>query len=327
MALPASRTEFKEYCLEQLGAPVLEINLAEEQIQNQIDYALSKYAEYHFDGTIKHYYKYQVVANLFSDAIHHLTLVSGGTGYSNSDTVVFSSNGHHALSANAEATITTNGNGTITAVNLANNGAGYATTPTISITTSGGSGASITAELGGYIELPENIIGISRVFPLSYLSTGADMFSINYQMALNNIYTLTNSQLVPYYMSMQHLQLFHDVLVGQTPFRYNKNHNRLYIDKAKQRLTLGEYIVFECYNVLDPDTYTDIWKDRWLIRYATELMKKQWGTNLKKFSGMMLPGGIVFSGQTIYDEAVEELKVLDDELLNSWSIPVLDIVS
>lgn len=323
MSLPSSREQFKDYCLRQLGAPVLDINIADEQIEDNIDYALSYFAEYHFDGTEKIYYKYQITGNVYSDAVHHVTLDAPGTLYSNTDTITFTGGSGEPATAN----LVTHANGSIASVNLLTNGDGYANPPTITINTSTGSGGAISAHLGGYIDIPENIIGVGKVFPFSYFTSSQDMFSVDYQLALNNIYTIINSQLAPWYMALQHLQLFHEVLVGRTPFRYNKIGNKLYIDKLKARIKLGEYIVFEAYNVLDPETYSDVWKDRFLLKYATALIKRQWGTNLKKFSGVMLPGGVQFNGQVIFDEAVEEIKALEEEMLNSWSIPVLDIVA
>lgn len=325
MALPSSRQTFKELCLNNLGRTVLQVNVSDEQIENQIDLALQYYADYHFDGTQKHYYKLPVTANLHSDAIHHLTLDAGGTLYSNADTITIANpvSGSNVATAN----LVTYANGTISTVNLLTNGSNYAGAPTVTINTSTGSGASITATMGGYVELPDNIIGISRVFPFHYFSAPNDMFSVEYQFALNNLYTIANSQLVPYYMAKQQLQLFQQVLIGLPSFRFNRRANRLYIDVLNERLRIGEYMVIETYMVLDPSIYSEVWADRFLIRYATALIKRVYGTNLTKFQGGMMPGGVAFNGNKIYDDAVQEIKDLENEMLNSWSIPVPDIVA
>ena len=324
MALPTTREEFKSLCLRNIGDTVLDINISEEQIEDQINIALQYFNEFHFDGTQKIYYKLPITANVRSDAIHHLTLVTGGTGYQNTDTVVITS---PPIGNVAIANIVTYSNGTIQTVNLIDNGQNYSLIPTVTITSNTGSNASITAHLGGYFEIPENIIGISRVFPFHFFTTSNDMFSLEYQMAINNMYSIINSQLVPFYMSKMHLQLFQEVLVGRTSFRFNKNVNKLYIDVLNQRLKVGEFMVIEAYSVLDPETYTDIWKDRFLIRYCTALLKKVQGTNLKKFTGVMLPGGVAFSGQQMYEEAVEEIKELEMEMNSTWSVPVVDMIA
>ena len=324
MALPSNRQEFQDFCLRNIGDGVIDINLSEEQISDQIDLALSYYADFHFDGTQKTYYKIPITANLHSDAIHHLTLVSAGTLYSNADTITIA--GPTSSGNTATANLVTYANGTINTVNLIDNGSNYGEAPTVTITTSTGSGASITSTLGGYAVLPENIIGISRVFPFHFFSSSNDMFSVEYQFALNNLHTIANSALVPFYMAKQQLQMFQEVLIGRPSFRFNRHANKLYIDVNNARLKVGEYLVIEAYMVLDPETYTDVYKDRMLIKYTCALLKKLWGFNLSKFNGMSMPGGLAFNGQKIYDDAVQEIKELEQECLNTWSIPCVDMI-
>lgn len=325
MALPTSRSEFKQFVLRNLGKTVIQINVSDEQVEDQIDLALQYYADYHFDGTQKHYYKIPITANLHSDAVRSLTISAGGTAYSNSDTITISEpvSGSNVATAN----LTTYSNGTISSVNLITNGANYPSAPTVTINTSTGSGGSITAELGGYVEIPENIIGISRVMPFHFFSAANDMFSVEYQFALNNLYTIVNTQLVPFYMAKQSLQLFQEVLIGRPSFRFNRHTNKLYIDVLNERLKVGEYLVVETFMVVEPTKYTNVWEDRWLIRYTTQLIKRLWGEHLSKFAGGKMPGGVEFNGQKIYDDAVAEIAKLEDEMLNSWSMPALDIIA
>jgi hypothetical protein len=127
-------------------------------------------------------------------------------------------------------------------------------------------------------------------------------------------------------MAFTHIQFLEQMLVGQQPLRYNRHVNKLYIDMDWNIINEGDFIVAEAYQVVDPNTYTDVYKDRWLLKYTTCLIKKNWGTNLKKFSGMQMPGGLTFNGQQIYDEAVQEEKELMLELVNSWSLPASDLI-
>ena len=172
-----------------------------------------------------------------------------------------------------------------------------------------------------YIVLPENIIGAVHIFPIGTGINTNNMFNIRYQIALNDLYTLTSVSMVPYFMAMQHIQLLEQLLVGKQPLRYNRHTNKLYIDMAWDIVQEGDYVIVEAYEVIDPEVYSDAWGDRWLLRYATELIKKQWGMNLKKFGGMQMPGGITFNGQQLYDEAHEELDKLEAEMINSYSLP------
>ena len=178
-----------------------------------------------------------------------------------------------------------------------------------------------------YITLPENIMGAVSVFSIGDPSVRSDdLFNIRYQIALNDLYTLTSVSLVPYYMVMQHLAVIQELLVGKQPIRFTRHRNRLHVDMDWNTLNAGEFLLVEAYQVIDPEVYTDVWGDRWLARYATELIKRQWGNNLKKFGGMQMPGGITFNGQQIYDEADTEIKKMEDEMINSYSLPVMDMV-
>lgn len=177
-----------------------------------------------------------------------------------------------------------------------------------------------------YITLPQNIIGAVNIFDLGSAMGLNNLFNIRYQIALNDLYTLTSVSMVPYYMAMSHIQFLEQMLIGKKPLRYNRHMNRLYIDMSWDQMTPGEYIIVEAYQVVDPEIYQDAWGDRWLARYATCLIKQQWGQNMKKFRGMKLPGGIEFNGQQIYDEATAERQELEKEMVYTYSLPAADMI-
>lgn len=245
MAVPTTRSEFKEYCLRKLGKPVIEINVDDDQVEDRIDESLRYYWDYHFDGSEKLYYK-------------HL----------------------------------------ITSTDIANK----------------------------YITLPENIIGVVKLFPVGQSLNTMNLFNIRYQIALNDLYTLTTQSMVPYVMAMQHIQFLEEILVGQKPVRYSRHKDRLYIDMDWGLAVEGEYFVVEAYQVIDPDTFTDVWGDRWLALYATALIKYQWGSNLTKFTGMVLPGGVQFNGEKIQDDAKAEIEALEQEMQTSYTLPAYHMV-
>ena len=178
-----------------------------------------------------------------------------------------------------------------------------------------------------YITLPENIIGAVSIFSMGDPSIRSDdLFNIRYQIALNDLYTLTNVSLVPYYMVMEHLALMNELLVGKQPIRYSRHKDRLHVDMDWNTVAVGEFLLVEAYEVIDPETWTDAYNDRWLQNYATTLIKEPWGSNLTKFTGMTLPGGVQFNGEKIYDDAVAERRKLEDEMISSYSLPVLDMI-
>ena len=245
MSVPTDRASFKEYCLRKLGKPVIEINVDDDQVDDRIDEALRYYWDYHFDGSDKIYYKYQV-----------------------------------------------------TQTDITNR----------------------------YITMPDNVIGVINLFPVGQALNTNNLFNIRYQIALNDLYTLTSVSMVPYYMALQHVQFLEQMLVGQQPIRYNRHINRLYVDMDWNIINIGDYIIAEAYQIVDPDVYSKAWGDRWLARYAEALIKEQWGQNLKKFEGMQLPGGLKFNGQTIYNEAVTERKSMEQEMIMNYSMPVTDMI-
>ena len=178
-----------------------------------------------------------------------------------------------------------------------------------------------------YITLPENIIGAIRVFQIGDPSIRAsDMFNIRYQIALNDLYQLTTVSLLPYYMAMQHLGTITELLVGQQPIRYNRHTNKMYVDMDWTKIDVGHVLLVEAYEVIDPDTYTNAWGDRWLQEYTTQKIKYQWGSNLTKFSGMVLPGGVQFNGEKILDDAEKAIEKLETEMISSYSLPVADMI-
>lgn len=245
MAVPASREQFKYYCLRRLGHPVIEINVDPDQVEDRIDEALLYFADYHFDGSQDIYYKYQVTQQ------------------------------------------------------------------------------DITNQ---YITLPDNIIGAVDLFPIGQGLNTNNLFNIRYQIALNDLYTLTSVSMVPYYMAMQHIQFLEEFLVGKQPIRYNRHINRVYIDMDWSIVNAADWLIIKCYQVVDPNEFTKVWGDRWLQRYASTLIKQQWGGNLTKFTGMTLPGGVQFNGEKIYNDATTEREELEHEMLNGYSLPVTDMI-
>lgn len=184
-----------------------------------------------------------------------------------------------------------------------------------------------TDKANGYIDVPENIIGAINIFSLgSNITASTGMFNVQYQFVLNNIHDFVNYNMTNFYMSMQHLQFMEEILVGMQPIRYNRHINKLYIDTDWDRLNEGDYIVAECYSIVDPNIYADVWKDRWLQNYATAKIKFQWGSNLTKFVGMSLPGNVQFNGEQILNDAREEIQRLEEEMISSYSLPVIDMI-
>jgi hypothetical protein len=177
-----------------------------------------------------------------------------------------------------------------------------------------------------YITIPENVIGVVNLFPLTTGLIGSGMFNARYQFVLNNIHEFVNYNMINYYMSFEYLGFMEEILVGKQPIRYNRHMNKMHIDADWDKLPVGTWIIYECYQVVDPNTYPDVWKDRWLQNYAAAKIKYQWGSNLTKFADMQLPGGVRFNGEKILSDADEEIKKMEQEMISSYSLPVHDLM-
>jgi hypothetical protein len=178
-----------------------------------------------------------------------------------------------------------------------------------------------------YITLPENMIGVTRVFDINDSYSATNLFNVRYQLHLNELFNVTSVSVQPYVAAMQHIAFLEEVFVGKKPIRYNRHMDRLYIDMSwSEDVVAGQYIIIDGYRTIDPETYPDVWDDPWLKKYTTALVKRQWGENLKKFEGMQLPGGVTFNGQKIWEEAIEEINKLEDEVIMDYSLPVTDMI-
>jgi hypothetical protein len=174
----------------------------------------------------------------------------------------------------------------------------------------------------GYVQLPENFIGAIEIFPIGDALQTNNIFSIRYQIALNDLYTLTSVSMVPYYMALSHLEFLEQMLVGLQPIRYNRVDNKFYMDMNYDFWFPGNFIVIVAYGVIDPETYSRAWMEPWLFKYTKALVKQNFGQNLSKYIGVKLIGGTEFNGQKILDDATAEIEKLEVELIDKWSAPL-----
>ena len=236
MAQPQSREEFKDYILRKIGAPVIQVNVSEEQVEDRVDEAVSFWRDYHYNGSqlvyLKHVLTQQDVDN-------------------------------------------------------------------------------------GWIPLPAGILGISKVFDFkASASSGSGMFNVQYQFVLNNLTDITGYSIQNYWQTMAHMEFLQEWLVGRPLIRYHKHVNKLFIDADKSLLVVGQYIVVEAYDIIDPDSYSDVWGDRWLQNYASVLVREQWGLNLTKCTNMQLVGGVSFNGEQSLSEARAERQQMEEDAIN-----------
>ena len=284
MAQPGSRSEFIDYCKRQLGAPVLEINVADEQIEDIVDDAIQFFNERHFDGVSQMYLKYQIRQ---SDIDRGRATMEPGSG--NKTTGI--------STTTAETTIA----GVSTTFNFYDN--------------------------GNFLQIPPEIIGVTKIFHFDGTNTVTNnMFSVKYQLFLNDIYYWGSTELLTYAMLKTYLEDINFMLTTEKQIRFNQRMDRLYLDIDWDSMSVGDWLVIDCFRLLNPNDYPRVWNDSFLKPYTTALIKKQWGQNLLKFQGVKLPGGTELNGRQIYDDAEKDLERIREIMSNTYELPPLDMI-
>ena len=281
MAQPSTRSELITYAKRQLGAPVLEINVADEQVEDILDDAIQYFQERHFDGVYPTFLKYEITED---------DIKRGRSRGGNTDNVGI-------------------------------------TTQTATSTIDGQTVSFSFNETSNYLQVPPDILGITKVFHFdgsNRMSSG--MFSLKYQLFLNDIYYYGSTELLSYAMTKTYLEDINFLLTTQKQIRFNKRQDRLYLDIDWSSITDGEFLVIDCYRTLDPNDYARVFNDSFLKRYFTALLKKQWGQNLIKFQGVKLPGGIELNGRPIYEDAERELTELRQAMISEYELPPFDLI-
>lgn len=308
----ATREELKQYCLRKLGAPVLEINVADVQLEDRIDEALEYWRHYHYEGIERVFLKQLVNASLLN------IVETNSSDFTNAVTITGQTSGATCVVATQPGREVTSSQ-----IIIRNVEGAFAADETI--VASNGATATLTSTdfyIEGetekrYFDLPDIVYGVTRILPFANISSSKSIFDIQYQLRLNDLYDLTSTSIIYYKQVMSHLALLDLELNGRPMMRFNRMQGRLYPDvNWESDMVPGTYIIIDCYRALDPTEFSKVWNEQWLKHYVTALFKKQWGTNLKKFQGIQLPGGVVLDGQSMYDEASNEIEKLEDELMN-----------
>ena len=276
MAKPTTKQELIDHCLRKLGAPVLEVNVSDEQLDDCIDDAIQYFQERHFDGVERMYLKYKIT--------------------------------QEDIDRGQADPLTSN------------------TTGIVSTTATSGGFSNTWYENSNFINCPDSVIGVEKVFKFDTSSISGGMFSIKYQLFLNDLYFFNSVELLQYSMTKRYLEDIDFLLTTYKQIRFNKRQDRLYLDIDWKSQAVNQFIVLDCYRALDPENFSQIYNDSFLKRYCTAMIKKQWGQNLIKFRGVKLPGGIEFNGREIYQDGVEEVNAIREQMSSTYELPPLDMI-
>ena len=289
MAKPTTRQQLIDYCLRKLGAPVLEINVDDDQIDDLVDDTIQLYNERHFDGVERMYLKYEITQG---DIDRGVGAEVAGESKANSKTGV----------------------GIVTTTTTSTNIPGYGTTTTNFY------------ENSNFLQIPDSVVGVNKIFKFDTSTISGSMFSIKYQLFLNDLYQFNSLELLNYSMVKRRLEDIDFLLTPEIQIRFNKRQDRLYLDIDWGAQKAGNFLVMDCFRALDPDTFTQVYNDYFVKLYLTALIKRQWGMNLIKFRGTKLPGGIELNGREIYDDAEKEIENIRQKMMLEYELPPLDFI-
>ena len=289
MAKPATRQQLIDYCLRKLGAPVLEINVDDDQVDDLVDDAIQLFNERHFDGVERMYLKYEITQG---DIDRGIGADVPGESAINSKTGV----------------------GIVTTTATSTNISGYGTTTTTFY------------ENSNFLQIPDSVVGVNKIFKFDTSSISGSMFSIKYQLFLNDLYYFNSVELLQYSMTKTRLEDIDFLLTPEAQVRFNKRQDRLYLDIDWGAQKEGNFLVLDCHRALDPDTFTQVYNDYFVKLYLTALIKRQWGQNLIKFRGVKLPGGLELNGREIYDDAERDLERIKEKMMLEYELPPLDFI-
>ena len=289
MAKPATRQQLIDYCFRKLGAPVLEINVDDDQVDDLVDDAIQLFNERHFDGVERMYLKYEITQG---DIDRGIGADVAGESTPNSKTGV----------------------GIVTTTTTSTSIPGYGTTTTTFY------------ENSNFLQIPESVVGVHKIFKFDTSSISGSMFSIKYQLFLNDLYYFNSVELLQYSMTKTRLEDIDFLLTPEAQVRFNQRQDRLYMDIDWGAQKAGNFLVIDCQRALDPETFNQVYNDYFVKLYLTALIKRQWGQNLIKFRGVKLPGGLELNGREIYDDAERDLEKIKEKMMLEYELPPLDFI-
>ncbi len=319
MAIPATRNQLKLWCLRKLGDPVLEINMDEDQIEDRIDEGLTYFRDYHFDGVERMYLKHKVTASSLAFSVAVVGSFAVGevvTGLTSGAVAQLVDQATDNLSVRVKGLQTSQ---------FLNGEQLQGATSGVTATLAAVNAVTLGDIDNGWIPVTDQIIGVVNVLPFnSGLPSTGSIFDINYQFALNSMHSLISTDLITYDMFKRQIELLRFEFSGIKGLRFNRKTNKIYldIDWLHNIVSPDEYVIFECYVAVDPEAYHEVYGDYFVREYCYALLKKQWGENMKKFSGIALVGNVTMNGQQIYDEGAAYQKELEARIKKEWELPV-----
>lgn len=307
-----SRQELIDYALRKLGAPVINIPVAPEQLEDRVDESLQFFQDFHYDGTERVYLKHQVKGTEI--------VLTSVAGFQQNELVV-SASGKKFIIAKVDVA----GSKLITKIVDVPSGVSETFAPLEAVTgqTSGATSTVISKIAGDienrYIPVSDAVTGIIRAVPWWHITNKSTyMFDPQYQAVMTNFQNLSSSSMIYFSQLMSHIALLDQVLRPIESLRFNRNTGKIFLDFDWTTAEIGSYIVVECYRILDPEDFVGIYNDRMLKKLVTAKIKYQYATNCQKYQGIQLIGGVTVDASALMAQAVAEIEAAENEIKDAY---------
>lgn len=307
-----SRNDLIQYALRKLGAPVLKIEIAEEQLSDRLDEALQFFQDFHYDGTERVYLKHQITGSR--------VVVTNAANFVLSETVRSASGATFIVE---KIDLVAN---TLTTKTVYKNGVSNGTFSNLEVITGLLSGASttvvskITGDIeNGFVPISDMVTGVIRAIPWWHVTNKSTyMFDPQYQVIMSTFQNLSSSSMIYYSQLMSHISLLDQVLRPIDSLRFNRKTSKIYLDYDWTTASIGGFLIFECYRILDPEVFTTIYNDRMLKKLVTAKFKYQWAQNFGKYQGIQLLGGVTVDASSLLAQSVSEIEAAENEIRDAY---------
>jgi len=311
MAKPQTRKQFKEYCLRRLGWPVIEINVDDDQVDDRIDDALSFFHDYHWDGVEKIFMKHMVTAEDINrrwiycpDAV---TFVTGIIPFDQSGASINMFDLRYQLRLHDlyDFTSVSYVSYEITMQHLRTLNLLFSGTPQFRFN-------RMQNKIFLDIDWTRDLIPGNYVIAECYRKMDPESMILTGTMSANTTSnTVTGTGTV-----------FDQELLENDFITINNESKQVAAINSPTVLQLRSPVSANCAAVqATKEGLADVWNDRYLKSYATAKIKYQWGSNLSKFAGIQLPGGVTLDGPRIMQEAHDEIEKIENDIYNFNSLP------
>ena len=310
-----TRQELIDYAKRKLGFPVINLELDDAQVEDRVDEALQFFQDFHYDATERVYLKHQLRGT-------ELPVAMSGT-FIPGEAVTGSVSGlSFVLDSVPSATmlVTKKLGGVLDASDMltgATSGATAVVTGTI----------VIGDFENQYVPTSELVTGVTRVIPFNNFYAGSNfMFDPKYLFVVQNFHNIASTSIIDYSMYQSQISLIEQTLRPIDSIRFNRHANRIYMDIDWNTLSVGQYLIFDAFRVLDPEVFHDIYNDRMLKKLVVAKIKYQWAMNVQKFSSVALLGGITINAANLLDQAEREIESAEHEIRDSYEIPPMGFI-